>query len=131
MINPYFFCELCKDKHELNGKVHCLYNLDQNEWDNFMKFEKCPACESSHFYLQKDFNKVLGCGIIIVGIIFVPMTYGLSLAVVALIDWLLYNQVPDSIVCYKCKSEFFGIKVIPKKILPFDHHIAELYEEPS
>ena len=56
MINPYFFCELCKDKHELNGKVNCLYNLDQNEWDNFMKFEKCPACESSHFYLQKDFN---------------------------------------------------------------------------
>ena len=131
MINPYFFCELCKDKHELNGKVNCLYNLDQNDWANFMMFEKCPARESSHFYLQKDFNKILGCGIIIVGIIFVPMTYGLSLAVVALIDWLLYNQVPDSIVCYKCKSEFFGIKVIPKKILPFDHHIAELYEEPS
>ena len=131
MIYPYFFCELCKDKHELKGKVNCLYNLDQNDWDNFMMFEKCPACESSHFYLQKDFNKILGCGIIIVGIIFVPMTYGLSLAVVALIDWLLYNQVPDSIVCYKCKGEFFGIKVIPKKILPFDHHIAELYEEPS
>ena len=131
MINPYFFCELCKDKHELNSKVNCLYNLDQNDWDNFMMFEKCPACESSHFYLQKDFNKILGCGIIIVGIIFVPMTYGLSLAVVAFIDLLLYNQVPDSIVCYKCKGEFFGIKVIPKKILPFDHHIAELYEEPS
>ena len=131
MINQYFFCELCKDKHELNGKVNCLYNLDQNDWDNFMMFEKCPACKSSHFYLQKDFNKILGCGIIIVGIIFVPMTYGLSLAVVALIDWLLYNQVPDSIVCYKCKGEFFWIKVIPKKILPFDHHIAELYEEPS
>ena len=131
MIKPYFFCELCKNKHELNGKVNCLYNLDQNDWANFMMFEKCPACESSHFYLQKDFNKILGCGIIIVGIIFVPMTYGLSLAVVALIDWLLYNQVPDSIVCYKCKGEFFGIKGIPKKILPFDHHIAELYEEPS
>ena len=70
-------------------------NIDQNDWDNFMVFEKCPACESSHFYLQKDFNKILGCGIIIVGIIFVPMTYGLSLAVVALMDWLLYNQVPD------------------------------------
>ena len=131
MIKPYFFCELCKDKHELNGKVNCLYNLDQNDWANFMMFEKCPACESSHFYLQKDFNKILACGIIIVGIIFVPMTYGLSLAVVALIDWLLYNQVPDSIVCYKCKGEFFGIKGIPKKILPFDHHTAELYEEPS
>jgi hypothetical protein len=49
---------------------------------------------------------------------------------VALIDWLLYNQVPDSIVCYKCKGEFFGIKHIPKNISPFDHHIAEIYEEP-
>ena len=38
MINPYFFCELCKDKHELKGKVNCLYNLDQNYCDNIMMF---------------------------------------------------------------------------------------------
>ena len=110
MINPYFFCELCKDKHELNGKVNCLYNLDQNEWDNFMKFEKCPACESSHFYLQKDFNKILGCGIIIVGIIFVPMTYGLSLAVVALIDWLLLIKFLIVLFVISAKASFLGLR---------------------
>ena len=128
MINSYFFCELCKEKHELNGNINC--NKDQADWENIMSFEKCPACQSSHFYVQKDFNKILGCGLIILGIVFVPLTYGLSLAIVALIDWLLYNQVPDSIVCYKCKGEFFGIKHIPNDIFPFDHHIAEIYEEP-
>ena len=101
MINPYFFCELCKKKHELNNDVNCAYNKNQHDWENFMLFDKCPACGSSHFYVQKDFNKILGCGLIILGIIFVPITYGLSLAIVALVDWLLYNQVPDSIVCYK------------------------------
>ena len=130
MIKSYFFCELCKEKHELNGNINCRYNKDQADWENIMSFEKCPACQSSHFYVQKDFNKILGCGLIILGIVFVPLTYGLSLAIVALIDWLLYNQVPDSIVCYKCKGEFFGIKHIPKNIFPFDHHIAEIYEEP-
>ena len=131
MMKPYFFCEYCKGKHELNNNVNCTYSKNQVDWVNYMSFEKCPACESSHFYIQKDFNKILGCGIIILGIIFVPITYGLSLAIVALIDWLIYNQVSDSIVCYKCKGEFFGIDSIPKKILPFDHHIAEMYEEPS
>ena len=113
MINPYFFCELCKEKHELNNNVKCNYSKDQNDWNNFMSFEKCPACGGSHFYIQKDFNKIFGCGIIVIGIVFVPMTYGLSLAIVAFIDWLLYKQVPDSVVCYKCKGEFFGIKPIP------------------
>ena len=122
--------DIYKEKHELNGNINCRYNKDQADWENIMSFEKCPACQSSHFYVQKDFNKILGCGLIILGIVFVPLTYGLSLAIVALIDWLLYSQVPDSIVCYKCKGEFFGIKHIPNDIFPFDHHIAEIYEEP-
>ena len=61
MINPYFFCELCKKKHELNNDVNCAYNKNQHDWENFMLFDKCPACGSSHFYVQKDFNKILGC----------------------------------------------------------------------
>ena len=131
MINPYFFCELCKEKHALYDNVDCTYGKDQMAWENFLSFEKCPACGSAHFYVQKDFNKVLGCGIIIFGILFVPVTYGLSLAIVALIDWIIYNRVPDSIICYKCSGEFFGINPTPAGLSPFDHHIAEIYEEPS
>ena len=29
------------------------------------------------------------------------------------------------------KGEFFGLNLIPENITSFDHHIAELYEEPS
>ena len=68
---------------------------------------------------------------LVFGILLVPVTYGISLAIVAIVDWFLYNRVPDTIVCYKCKGEFFGILSIPKNITTFDHHIAELYEEPS
>ena len=131
MIYPYFFCELCDVKHALVEVVDCKHGKDQLSWDNYNEFNKCPACSGSHFYRQKDFNRLLGCGIILFGILLVPITYGISLAIVALVDWFLYNRVPDTIVCYKCKGEFFGIHSIPKNITSFDHHIAELYEEPS
>ena len=111
--------------------VNCKHGKDQLAWDNYNEFKECPACSGSHFYRQKDFNRLFGCGIIIFCILLVPHTYGISLAIVALVDWFLYSRVPDTIVCYKCKGEFFGIISIPKNIISFDHHIAELYEEPS
>lgn len=95
-----------------------------------MEFEHCPHCECKHFYRQKNFNRAIGCLIILAGAIFVPFTYGLSLMVVALIDWFLYKRVPDEAVCYKCREIFNDVK-LPAHIKPFDHHIAELYEEPD
>ncbi len=95
-----------------------------------LNFSKCPHCECEHFYRQKDFNRAIGCLVIMAGAILVPFTYGLSLAIVAGIDWFLYKRVPDEAVCYKCREEFKNIE-IPVRILPFDHHIAELYEEPD
>ena len=59
-----------------------------------------------------------------------PFTYGLSLVVVAIIDCLLYKRIQDEAVCYKCREEFKNVD-IPERIKPFDHHIAELYEEPD
>ncbi len=91
---------------------------------------KCPHCNCKHFYRQKDFNKVIGCFVILTGAVFVPFTYGLSLLLVAVIDWFLYKRVADEAVCYKCREEFKNIE-IPDNIKPFDHHIAELYEEPD
>ena len=95
-----------------------------------MEFDNCPKCNCEHFYQQKDFNRAIGCLVILVGAILVPFTYGLSLAVVAIIDWFLYSRVPDEMVCYKCREVFKDTK-ISQKIKPFDHHIAELYEEPE
>ena len=95
-----------------------------------LDFSKCPKCECKHFYHQKDFNRAIGCLMILAGAILVPFTYGLSLAVVAAMDWYLYKKVSDEVVCYKCREKFNNVD-IPEHITPFDHHIAELYEEPD
>ena len=63
----------------------------------------------------------------LVGMAMVPWTYGLSLPVVALVDWIVYKRIPALVVCYKCLSEFRGFK-IPSHFKPFMHHIGARYE---
>ena len=90
-------------------------------------FESCPVCSCRQFWVQKDFNQLLGCGIMAVGIVLVPKTYGLSLPVFALVDWLIYKRVPAMAVCYRCASEFRGFDV-PPQFKPFMHHIGLKYD---
>ena len=91
-------------------------------------FDVCPHCDCNQFYRRKDFNQLLGCLIIIVGALFVPFTYGLSLVVVLLADLILYRRVAELMVCYKCGTEFRGFGTIPEGVELFDHHVGELYE---
>lgn len=95
-----------------------------------MDFSQCPSCGCKHFYHQKDFHRAVGCLVILGGAILVPFTYGLSLMAVAIIDWFLYKRVPDEAVCYKCCAVYKNVR-IPDGMTVFDHHIAELYEEPD
>lgn len=92
------------------------------------KNPKCPKCGCKHLYKKKDFDQSLGCLIILIGAVFVPYTYGLSLAALFLFDLMLYRRTKDLIECYKCKVEFKDVRV-PKYFTVFDHHIAEIYEE--
>lgn len=95
---------------------------------NGFHFHHCPLCPCSQFYLVKDFNQALGCLVMLVGIVFVPVTYGLSLPVMALIDWLLYKKISSMAVCYRCGAEFRGFKKLPEHFRPFLHHIGEKYD---
>lgn len=97
------------------------YFINQNQ-------PKCPKCDCKHLYKKKDFNQFLGCLIILVGAVFVPITYGLSLVLLFFLDLLLYNRIKDSIECYKCKTEYKNVAV-PKNFNNFDHHTAEIYEK--
>lgn len=99
-------------------------------WPALLKdsfFEICPLCDCGQFYTQKDFNRALGCFIMLCGIILVPFTYGLSLPVFALFDWILSRKVPAMIICYKCGAEFRGC-AMPPHLKEFLHHIGEKYE---
>lgn len=94
-------------------------------------FSRCPYCLSRQFYRRKDFNQVLGCLVVLLGAVLVPFTYGLSLPVLILVDFILYSRVPDVAVCYRCGAEFRRFGSLPETIRKFDHHTAEVYEPHS
>ena len=100
------------------GKVDALENV----------FEFCPVCQGRQFYVSKDFNQAIGCLIMSIGIVLVPLTYGLSLPIFALVDWLLHKRVPSLINCYKCGTEFRDFSP-PKPFRPFLHHIGLKYDK--
>ena len=111
-------------------KLHCP--TCQEEWGKLKNkndvFDRCPACPCRQFYIIKDFNQFLGCGIMLIGIIFVPFTYGISLPILALLDWTLHRKAKSVICCYRCGSEFRGFGN-SKKFKPFLHHIGLRYDK--
>lgn len=126
-------CDQCKQYGEIEahaGHFSCpncahpwgkITNLDEI-------FSQCPICTGKQFYLSKDFNQLVGCAIMLVGIILVPFTYGLSLPVFALIDWLLHKKTKTIICCYRCGCEF---RSFPNKrnFKPFIHQIGLKYDK--
>ena len=127
-------CEGCKKYSkvgisDLPKAIVC--EICSNPWGEIKSsfaFEQCPFCPCRQFYVQKDFNQGLGCLIMLIGIILVPKTFGLSLPVFALLDWLLYRKVKPVVVCYHCGSEFRGFS-IPLDLKPFLHHIGMKYDK--
>jgi hypothetical protein len=70
------------------------------------RVDACAMCGCEHLYRQRDFNRGLGCLLVLLGAIFVPWTYGLSLVALSLVDLWLYHRLSDSVVCYRCDTVF-------------------------
>jgi hypothetical protein len=68
--------------------------------------EVCPLCGCRHLYRQRDFNRALGCLLVVAGAALVPWTFGLSLPVFGLVDLWLYRRLRDAVVCYRCDTVF-------------------------
>ncbi len=115
-LDSLLFCPHCRFAW---GKVK---NVDD-------VFDYCPMCDCRQFYLSKDFNQFLGCGIMALGIVLVPWSYGISLPVFALVDWFLHRRVPTIINCYRCGCEFRGFVPEQKRFKPFLHHIGLKYDK--
>jgi hypothetical protein len=128
------FCPNCKKYSRLEVSNHqsLICSHCQNLWGEINEvsavFERCPICTCRQFYIDKDFNQVIGFIIMGVGILLVPKTYGLSLPFFALIDWLIYRKVSKLVACYRCGSEFRGFS-IPPQLKPFMHHIGLKYDK--
>lgn len=68
--------------------------------------EVCPLCGCRHLYRQRDFNRALGCLLVVAGAALVPWTFGLSLPVFGLVDLWLYRKLKDAVVCYRCDTVY-------------------------
>jgi len=91
--------------------------VDTSDWtaDTPTLIERCAICACKHLYQQKDVNRALGCAILLVGIVFVPWTYGLSLVALSLVDLVLYWRLPLNVVCYKCDTAYRDARPSPRQ----------------
>jgi hypothetical protein len=81
--------------------------------------DHCAACGHAELYFQKDFNRRTGIALVVIGSIFVPWTYGLSLLGVTVLDYIVWRIVKDVIVCYHCQAVHRGCPPNPR-LKPFD-----------
>src|SRR5438128_1166773 len=81
--------------------------------------ERCAACGHDQLYFQKDFNRKTGIALVVIGSIFVPWTYGLSLLGVTILDYVVWRLVKNVIVCYRCQTVHRGYPPNPA-LQPFD-----------
>ncbi len=81
--------------------------------------DHCAACGHAELYFQKDFNRTTGIALVVLGSIFVPWTYGLSLLGVTILDYIVWKIVKNVIVCYSCQAVHRGYPENPA-IRPFD-----------
>lgn len=76
--------------------------------DEKTKLRNCGICGCRDLYIQKDFNRTIGCAIVAVGAVLAPFTKLISLLICALIDLILYHFLPVITVCYRCKGIYRG-----------------------
>ena len=87
------------------------------------KVDRCVVCDKIRFYVQKDFNPRLGIIIFAIGVIFSYHTYGLTLVVATLIDFILYKVLTTVTICYNCRAIYRGFEEDPSH-RGFDHNLA-------
>lgn len=90
-------------------------SLAQNGWTK-ASVDTCPLCGCRHLYRQRDFNRGLGCLLVLIGAALVPWTLGLSLPLFGLIDLWLYRRLRDAVVCYRCDTVYRDARPGPRQV---------------
>jgi len=105
-----FRCAACasvNQQEDFLKPVECVscgksYGALEDFSDEKTGVQFCVICRCRDLYIQKDFNRKLGCGIAVIGAVLAPFTKLISLLVCALIDLLLYLLLPVITICYRC-----------------------------
>lgn len=133
-LTVLFTCPTCKSAVHVYPKhdaTQCKCDICSHEFPvNFSKemeegnVDQCPMCQQYDFYIQKDFNRIIGVGLFIVASILSIWTYGLSFVVLYGLDFFLFQKLHYVVVCYKCSTIFRHAK--NWKLIPaFDHEIND------
>ena len=83
--------------------------------------DHCCVCGNEEFYIQKDFNRNLGIGIVVLSAIVVYWVMLLTthwvgipiLFAIALLDFVVYHRLRNVTVCYLCQSLYRGYPLHP------------------
>lgn len=79
--------------------------------------ERCLVCPSRDLYVRKDIPQRVGVGVVVAGILassiawgyhHVYWTFGILFGT-ALIDFVLFFVVGNSLMCYRCHAQYRGI----------------------
>ncbi len=88
----------------------------------------CWVCGCDQLYRQRDFNRKIGVGIVVVASLFSVVTKGLSLLAAAIIDFFLYSKLSEIVLCYHCEAIHRGFKV-SDAVIGYDLAMHERYED--
>lgn len=105
---------------------HCSHKVSvslTNSMKKGGKVDRCPICGKIRFYVQKDFNPRLGLLIFAIGVIFSYHTYGLTLLIATVIDFILYKVLKTVTICYNCRAIYRGFEE-DSTHRGFDHNLA-------
>jgi hypothetical protein len=116
-----FRCAGCGSVNQLEDSskpVECVScGKSYGAWNDFSGeqpgIQFCVICRCRDLYIQKDFNRKVGCGIAAIGALLAPFTKLISLLVCALIDLLLYFLLPVITICYRCATIYRGFPKNP------------------
>ena len=92
--------------------------------------ERCAVCGAEAFHVAKDFNKNLGPVLILLGCagFWWGALWGIaSLALLTVLDRIVYRLRPEITVCYACKSVYRGVARNPVH-LPYELTYDETFE---
>lgn len=106
---------------------HCGYKSGELPPPGELLKNPCLLCGCPAYYRQKNFPQALGCFVLAAGAALVPWTYGMSLPVLAAVDWLLARRIRDMAVCYQCRTEYRRLR-LPASLAVFDHSRAWKHE---
>lgn len=123
MPSVHFLCLKCEQRlargagEPARACEHCGTPSDVTAPADFV--DRCAACGHEALYFQKDFNRTTGIALVVVGAIFAPFTYFISLVAVTILDYVIWRMVKDVIVCYQCQAVHRGYPPNPA-LKPFD-----------